>query len=111
VFHFPHYQGDTPHSAIRSGNYKLIKFYESDERLLYDLEKDPGEKTDLAATMKDVADRLEAELVKDLTACGAAMPKPTPDYDPSAPVPTKQQRKGGGKGGKGRQKEGRKILQ
>jgi arylsulfatase A-like enzyme len=105
VFHFPHYQGDTPHSAIRSGNYKLLKFYESGERLLYDLEKDPGERNNLAPVMKDVADRLEAELAADLKTYGAAMPKPNPDYDPSAPTPTKQQRKGGGKGGKGGRKE------
>jgi arylsulfatase A-like enzyme len=100
VFHFPHYQGDTPHSAIRSGKYKLLKFYESGDRLLYDLEKDPGERIDLAASQKDVADRLEAELAKDLKDYGACMPKPNPDYDASAPVPTKQQRKGGGKGQK-----------
>jgi arylsulfatase A len=111
VFHFPHYQGDTPHSAIRSGNYKLLKFYESGERLLYDLDEDPGEKNNLAGTMKDVADRLEAELAKDLKDYGACMPKPNPDYDASAPVPAKQQRKGDGKGGKEGRKGGMKNPQ
>jgi arylsulfatase A-like enzyme len=105
VFHFPHYQGDTPHSAIRSGNYKLLKFYESGERLLYDLEKDPGEKNNLAPAMKDVADRLEMLLARDLKEYGATMPRPNPDYDPSSPSPTKQQRKGGANGQKGGRKD------
>jgi arylsulfatase A-like enzyme len=105
VFHFPHYQGDTPHSAIRSGKYKLLKFYETGERFLYDLNKDPGEKNNLVPVMKDLADRLEAELANDLKEFGAAMPMPNPDYDPSRPVPTKQQRKGAGKGHKGGKKD------
>ena len=40
VFHFPHYQGDTPHSAIMFGNYKLLRFYESEKIELYDLSND-----------------------------------------------------------------------
>jgi arylsulfatase A-like enzyme len=31
VFHFPHYQGDSPHSAILSGHMKLLHFYETGE--------------------------------------------------------------------------------
>ncbi len=30
VFHFPHYQGDSPHTALLLGNFKLIHFYEDD---------------------------------------------------------------------------------
>ncbi|MEC7907323.1 MAG: sulfatase/phosphatase domain-containing protein, partial [Verrucomicrobiota bacterium] len=40
VFHFPHYQGDTPYSAIMLGNYKLLHFYEAKTNELYDLSKD-----------------------------------------------------------------------
>ena len=44
VFHFPHYQsGDGPHSAIMLDDYKLIKFYETDDVRLYDLVNDIGE--------------------------------------------------------------------
>jgi arylsulfatase A-like enzyme len=50
VFHFPHYQtGNTPHSAIRVGDLKLLKFYEDDSVRLFDLAQDAGERTDLAA--------------------------------------------------------------
>ncbi|MFM8705223.1 MAG: hypothetical protein ACKOHG_15405, partial [Planctomycetia bacterium] len=43
VFHFPHYQGDDgPHSAIRIGSLKLLRFYEDDRVMLFGLVKDAG---------------------------------------------------------------------
>ncbi|MFM7817121.1 MAG: sulfatase-like hydrolase/transferase, partial [Verrucomicrobiota bacterium] len=62
VFHFPHDQGDTPHSAILSGDYKLLKFYETGDRLLFDLRHDLGEQRNLAAREPEIADRLERQL-------------------------------------------------
>jgi arylsulfatase A-like enzyme len=94
VFHFPHYQGDTPHSAILSGDYKLLKFYETGDRLLFDLKKDLGEQSNLAATQPEMADRLEKQLDAYLAEVKAAMPRPNPDFNPEAPAPG---RKGGGK--------------
>ena len=94
VFHFPHYQGDTPHSAILSGDYKLMKFYETGERLLFDLKKDIGEQRNLATQQPEVADRLERELDAYLKEVKAAMPRPNPDFNPEA---TEPRRKGGGK--------------
>lgn len=49
VFHFPHYQGDSPHSAIFVGDMKLMHFYEDSHDLLFDLSKDISERNDLAA--------------------------------------------------------------
>lgn len=44
VFHFPHYQtGNTPQSAIRVGDLKLLKFYEDESTKLFDLAADIGE--------------------------------------------------------------------
>lgn len=97
VFHFPHYQGDTPHSAILAGNMKLLKFYETGERRLFDLEKDLAERNNLAAAQPDLAAQLDHRLAEYLKEVGAALPKPNPAYDPAK----EPQSKGGGKGGKG----------
>lgn len=101
VFHFPHYQGDTPHSAILSGNMKLIHFYETGENRLYDLKADIGETRNLAAARPDLASTLAKQLADYLGEVGAEMPKPNPSFDPSK----EPAMKGGGKGGK---KGGRK---
>lgn len=96
LFHFPHYQGDTPQSALREGDLKLILYHEDQTRRLFDLGKDPSEQTDLADTRKDDADRLEAKLRARLADAAAKMPQPNPTYDPTkAPEPRK-----GGKAGK-----------
>ena len=44
-WHYPHYsnQGGRPSGAIRDGNLKLIEFYETGRRELYDLRRDIGE--------------------------------------------------------------------
>ena len=100
-FHFPHYQGDTPHSAVVQGDYKLIHWYEDDTRRLYDLSRDPGERRDLAGTMPEKAKALQDLLDRYLRDVGATMPKPNPDYDPSRAGANKA--KGGptGKSGRG----------
>jgi arylsulfatase A len=96
VFHFPHYQGDSPHSAIFSGNMKLIHFYETGENHLFDLKADIGESRNLAEAKPELARSLAKQLADYLSEVGAAMPKPNPNYDSSK----EPARKGGGKGGK-----------
>ena len=96
VFHFPHYQGDTPHSAIRHGDYKLLQFYETGERMLFNLKTDLAERNDIAKTNPEITADLGNRLKSYLAAVGAAMPKPNPEYKPGdEPV-----RKKGDKGGK-----------
>jgi len=94
VFHFPHYQSDDgPQSAIRLGNLKLLRFYEDDRVMLFDLAKDIGERDDLAERMPAEAQRLRQQLERYLTAVDAQLPTPNPDFDPAKPAPTREKGK------------------
>ncbi|MBS0260343.1 MAG: sulfatase [Planctomycetes bacterium] len=94
VFHFPHYQGDTPHSAILLGNLKLMHFYEDDRYELYDLGQDLSERHNIAAERPAETRRLSERLQKYLAAVDAQLPPPNPDFDPNRPA---EPRKRGGK--------------
>jgi len=96
VFHFPHYQGDTPHSAIIKGDMKLIKFYEDSKLMLFDLSKDLRESNNLASKMPQESNNLHKELTEYLSAIAAQLPTPNLKYDPNH-KPMLQ--KGGKKGG------------
>jgi len=63
-WHFPHYHGSLwkPGSAIRSGDWKLIIDYESNEVKLFDLKKDPGELNDISNLFNEEKRRLIREL-------------------------------------------------
>lgn len=98
VFHFPHYQGDTPHSAILMGDYKLIQFYETGESRLFDLKNDLAESKDLSAAQPTIAADLKGRLGSYLAEVGAAMPERNPNFDPAK----EPAGKGGGKGGGGK---------
>ncbi len=95
VFHFPHYQGDTPHSAIIVGDMKLLRFYEDDRVVLFDLSKDLREQSDLSKKQPELAAKLSKQLADYLKAVNAQMPTSNPKYDPKAVPPPKK------KGGKG----------
>jgi arylsulfatase A len=79
-WHYPHYWNGkgalpvTPYSVARVGNWKLIRFYESERDELYDLAKDPGETRDIADSnpqkKREVAKRLDGWLKE----VGAQMP-------------------------------------
>ncbi|MFY7816994.1 MAG: sulfatase [Akkermansiaceae bacterium] len=98
LFHFPHYQGDSPQSAIREGDFKFIFSYEQGERKLFNLMQDPGERINLADQKTDLANQLESKLRALLKETNATMPTPNPTYDPAkAPMPKR--------GGKGMNKE------
>ena len=100
VFHFPHYQtGNTPHSAIRVGDLKLLKFYEDDSVKVFDLAKDPGERDNLAVRMPAEAANLRQRLEKYLADVHAQLPTVNPRYDANAATAQPPAREGGGKGG------------
>lgn len=63
-WHYPHYsnQGGIPGGAIREGNYKLFERYEDGRVHLYDLEKDPGERNDLAEENPDLVKEMRSRL-------------------------------------------------
>lgn len=68
LWHYPHWgnQGGIPHSAIRDGDWKLIKFYYKKGVELYNLDRDPKELYNLAkqnpAKVKDLMAKLGAML-------------------------------------------------
>jgi arylsulfatase A-like enzyme len=102
-WHYPHYHpgGATPYGAVRAGNWRLVEFYEDDRVELYNLEDDPAESRDLAASEPARRDELLAQLRDWRQEVGAQMPTPNPDFDPErnrAPAKAK-----GGKA-KGKQK-------
>lgn len=97
LFHFPHYQGDTPVSSLREGDLKFVLYYEDNARLLFDLAKDPSERNNLVDARKEDAARLEAKLRARLSEAGAKLPVASSTYKPGE----EPARKGGGKGGKG----------
>jgi arylsulfatase A-like enzyme len=57
-----HYFGK-PHSAIRTGDYKLIKFWNLKTLELYNLKDDPGELHDLSQSRPEKVKELEAKLL------------------------------------------------
>lgn len=97
VFHFPHYQGDTPHSAVIVGDLKLLKFYEDNRLVLFDLAKDLQEQSDLSKKKPEETERLHKLLTDYLKTVNAQMPTANPQFDPKTPPPPKK------KGGKGNQ--------
>ena len=85
-WHFPHYNGNAgakPGAAIRSGDWKLIEFYETGRRELFNLAKDMRESNNLIEQNADIAKDLHAKLVAWRESVGAKMPTPTPDYSPN----------------------------
>lgn len=94
VFHFPHYQGDTPHSAILLGDYKLMKWYEDGRVKLFNLSNDISESNDLSVEQPEKTVELKALLEKYLTEVDAQIPNPNPDYDPRKPSISKKGNKG-----------------
>lgn len=78
-WHFPGYPNSpwrtSPVSVIRSGRYKLMKFYELDKIELYDIENDIGEQNDLAGQEPEIRDELHARLQAWLEELKAPMPR------------------------------------
>jgi arylsulfatase A len=112
VFHFPHYQGDSPHTALYLGNHKLLRFYEDNSLYLYDINQDIRETQNLAPGNPVLAQTLLAKMGAYLEDIGAALPTPNPNFDPANPPSIKdvgQAQKGkGGKPGKDGKKGGKK---
>ena len=84
-WHYPHYHpgGATPYSAVRSGDWRLVHFYEDGRDELYNLAADVGEKNELSAKEPEVAKALRTRLDAWLKSVDAQLPTPNPDADPS----------------------------
>ena len=99
LWHYPHHQhyqlgGTMPFGAIRSGDFKLVEFYNDMRIELYDLRNDLGEQRDLAATQPDKARELRDRLHAWRKEVGAQMPVSNPNYDPTKPEHVPQLGKG-----------------
>lgn len=77
VVHFPHYDKDWqgPTTALWLGDEKLVRVYETGERRLYNVARDPYERRDLATELPETVRRLDARLTEYLTAVQAQMPQ------------------------------------
>ena len=64
----------TPGGVVRDGRWKLIEWFEDGAVELYDLDADPGEAVNLAASNSEVRDRLHARLRGWRAGIGAPMP-------------------------------------
>lgn len=85
-WHYPHYgnQGGEPSSVIRSGNWKLIHYYEDGRNELYDLEEDISEENNIAALYPERVAELGTALFSYLEEVGARYPMPDPEYSKEA---------------------------
>lgn len=82
-WHYPHYEGGfEPASAIRSGDWKLIEFYEESRVELYNLKNDIGEYVNLTEMYPEKTERLRAKLHAWRKEVNASEPTPNPNFDP-----------------------------
>ncbi len=83
-WHYPHYgnQGGTPGASVRSGDYKLIEFFEDGKIELYNLREDIGEEHNLAKQESGVASGLKSMLDKWKENVGAITPITNPEFEP-----------------------------
>ena len=84
-WHYPHYsnQGGRPGGAVRDGPWKLIEYYESGRRELFDLARDAKESNNLAEKYPERVQELAAKLAAWRKAVDAQMPARNPDYTPN----------------------------
>jgi arylsulfatase A-like enzyme len=82
-WHYPHYHpgGATPYGAVRSGDWRLVEFYEDGRTELYNLKDDISETKDISASQPKKRDELLGLLRQWRTEVGAQMPTPNPNYD------------------------------
>jgi len=74
-FFFHRFNNGYPHSAIISGDYKLIKFWKTKKLELYDLRKDLGEINDISQQETAKTKELEEKLMKYMSRVNPALAK------------------------------------
>ncbi len=102
--HVPQYSAATtqrPSTAVRKGDWKLIRFHadgpgQTDRHELYNLREDVGESTDLATSNPARVAELDALIESFLTNTEAVIPEPNPRYQEGLdPFPDGPARVGG----------------
>ena len=81
-WHYPHYhiEGARPYTAVRSGDWRAIHFYEGDRIELYNLAEDIGETNDLSEAMPEKAAEMRAMIDARRSEVDAQDPRPNPIY-------------------------------
>lgn len=81
-WHYPHYgnQGGTPGSSVRSGDWKLIEFFEDGRLELYNVRQDISETRNLAEEQPNIAAGLHEMLLTWRAEIGAKLPTPNPEW-------------------------------
>jgi arylsulfatase A len=84
-WHFPHYnnQGGRPAGALRDGDWKYVKYYDTGEVELYNLSNDVGETKNLASSDPKRAAELGQHHEHWLNEINAQRNTPNPDFDPA----------------------------
>ncbi|WP_373652716.1 sulfatase-like hydrolase/transferase [Schlesneria sp. DSM 10557] len=85
-WHFPHYNtnaGAIPGAAVRSGDWKLIEFYGSGRRELFNLKASVGESINLVEEQPDIVQQLAEKLERWRKDVNAQLPLANPDYTPN----------------------------
>lgn len=100
-WHFPGYLGSrgdtwrtTPVSVVRSGDWKLLEFFEDGHRELYNLRDDPSEKSDLAGREPARVEQLHARLLAWRKQIDAKLPAPREPEPKSTPKNKNRRRRG-----------------
>lgn len=82
-FHYPHYRTAVPHSAMISGGYKVMHFYDqAGIPVLFDISGDPGEVSNIARSDTKKHQAMYQDMMDYFNEVGARFPKVNPDYDP-----------------------------
>ena len=76
LWHFPHYHASLwkPGSAIRNGDWKLLKFYEENKLELYNLKDDLSEQTDLSRKYPLIVKKLSYKMDEMLAEMNGKVP-------------------------------------
>lgn len=83
-WHYPHFSNQTsrPSGAVRQGNWKLVRSYETNQVELFDLSADESEQRDLSRQQPDRTRQMQRLLADWLTSVDANMPTPNPKAKP-----------------------------
>jgi arylsulfatase A-like enzyme len=85
-WHFPHYSNhgmQSPGGAVRSGDYKLLEYYENNTVQLFNLKDDIEEQHDLSTSEPEKVKGLQDMLHNWRKQVGAKMMVPNPEYQSS----------------------------
>jgi enterochelin esterase-like enzyme len=83
-WHYPHYDETIPYSSAIIDGWKVIHYPDDGKVELYNLNDDPMEEVDLAATQPEKAKSMNRTLDGYLSAAGAQPAPRNPDHDPTA---------------------------